>query len=318
MDEQFESRSLIPLERLRALQQRDDARSAARLAVHFGAFAVLIVLVTVNATHPLTAFTLSVMLAWVWSGLFAPFHECTHRTAFLSRRGNIIGAWLTAIPFMMGPSVYRTFHFEHHRHTQEPDKDPELANDPRYLQWPSGWRNWLHAASGVGLMRLKLVPQWGFVTRPSREWNEVASWADTIVDPAEIARDSTIVLLLWGLFVLACVLWIPGGGWLLFAAWFTHVFQTLWVSCEHTGLPTDGNILARTRTVTSNAFVRFWLWNMNYHAEHHAWPSVPWHRLADAHREIADKLESFVPGYVTLHANVIAARNLPTCDPPRG
>jgi fatty acid desaturase len=317
VDEQFETRPLIPVERLRALQQRDDVVSSIRLTLHLGTFAALIALVMAYAARPLIAFALAVLLAWVWSGLFAPFHECTHRTAFRSKRGNTLGAWLTGIPFMMGPAVYRTFHFEHHRHTQDPAKDPELQNDPRYLHWPTGWRNWLHAASGIGLIRLKLTPQWGFVRRSVREWPAVAAWADKITDPAEIARDSTIVLVAWALFVVACVFWIPGGMWLIFAAWLTHVFQTLWVSCEHTGLPTEGSILARTRTITSNAFVRFWLWNMNYHAEHHAWPGVPWHHLPDAHREIADKLESFVPGYIALHGNVIAGRNLPSCDPVR-
>lgn len=315
MQEQFESRALIPLETLRQLQQRDDQQSALRLLVHLAALAVLVVLLIGSAGKPLAALTLAIALGWVWSGLFAPFRECTHGTAFASRRWNLVGAWATGIPFMMGPSVYRTFHFEHHRHTQDLEKDPELLDDPRYLHWPTGWRNWLHAASGLGLIKLKLLPQWGFVTRPSREWQAVAVWSDKIVDPAEIARDSAVVLLLWVLFVSACVIWIPGGAWLLVAAWFGNVFQTLWFASEHSGLPVEGSILARTRTVSSNPFVRFWLWNMNYHAEHHAWPSIPWHRLPAAHREIVGKLESFVPGYAGLHANVIAERNTPSCDP---
>lgn len=316
MDEQFESRQLIPLERLRELQTRDDASSAIRLALHLAAFIALIMLLVGHADAPLTAFLLAVALAWVWSGLFAPFHECTHQTAFRSRTGNRIGVWLTGIPFLMAPAVYRTFHFEHHRHTQDPDKDPELQNDPRYLHWPTGWSNWLTAASGMGLLRLKLVPLFGFALRAQKDWHEFAPWADKIHDPVEIVRDTMIVLMSWVFFVVACVLWIPGGWWLLFAAWFTHVFQTLWISAEHTGLPTAGTILDRTRTVTSNTFVRFWIWNMNYHAEHHAWPGLPWHQLPAAHREVAHELGSFVPGYAALHRNVINAVGTPSCDTP--
>ena len=116
-------------------------------------------------------------------------------------------------------------------------------------------------------------------------------------------------------FVVAALLVVPGGAWLLFAAWFAHVFQALWVSAEHTGLPLEGPILARTRTVDSNAFVRFWLWNMNYHAEHHAWPGIPWHRLAEAHREVAPALDSHVSGYAALHRNVFTGRARPSADP---
>ncbi len=315
MDEQFETRPLLDLDTLRALQQRRDLPSAVRLFLHLGAFGLLIAAIVACAGAPVLELPLAVALAWVWSGLFAPFHECTHQTAFATPAANRACAWLTGIPFLMSPAVYRTFHFEHHRHTQDPEKDPELLDDPRYAGWPTGWRNWLTAATGWGLIKLKVRPLLGFCFKPESEWESFARWAPHIRDRAGLVRECRVLLALWVAFVIAALLWIPGGGWLLFAAWFTHVFQGLWIFAEHTGLPHEGSILARTRTVTTNPFVRFWLWNMNYHAEHHAWPGIPWHHLPGAHREIADRLESFVPGYVALHRNVIAARNLPSCDP---
>lgn len=315
MDEQFETRPLLDPDALRRLQQRSDAASATRLALHLGAFAVLIAAVIANADRPVAGGLLALALAWVWSGLFAPFHECTHRTAFRSRRANAIGAWLTGVPFAMAPAVYRTFHFEHHRHTQDPERDPELMGDPRYANWPTGLSNWLRLAGGSGLMRLKLAPLLGFSFKPESEWDGFARWWPHIKDRAGLVRECRLLLSLWVLFVIAALLWIPGGWWLLFAAWFTHVFQGLWVSTEHTGLPLTGGILERTRSVRSNAFVRWWLWNMNYHAEHHAWPGIPWHALPAAHAQVANELGSFVPGYAALHRNVIAARNTPSCDP---
>ncbi len=315
MDEQFETRPLLQLDTLRALQQRADLPSLVRLSLHLAAFVALFALVMRVAHSFVPALVLSLLLAWVWSGLFAPFHECVHGTAFRTRRGNTVGAWLAGIPFMMAPAVYRTFHFEHHRHTQDVDKDPELSGDPRYRHWPTGLGNWLHMATGIGLIKLKLRPLFGFSLKPEDEWEQFARWAPHISDRPGLVQECRIVLGLWTVFVVSAVLWLPGGWWLLFAAWFAHVFQTLWVASEHTGLPADGSILRRTRTVESMPLVRWWLWNMNYHAEHHAWPSIPWHRLPAAHAEVADQLESYVPGYLPLHRNIIAARNTPSCDP---
>ena len=89
----------------------------------------------------------------------------------------------------------------------------------------------------------------------------------------------------------------PGAGWLVFALILSHVFQAVWLTTEHTGLPYEGTILARTRTMLPSAFIRWWLWNMNYHAEHHAWTAVPWYHLPAVHQRVADHLESTAAGY---------------------
>jgi fatty acid desaturase len=176
-------------------------------------------------------------------------------------------------------------------------------------------KNWLHMASGIGLMRLKLAPLIGFSFKPREHWSRFARWHARIDDAPALVRECRLILAIWLTFFVCALTVIPGGGWLIFAAWFTHVFQTLWIACEHTGLPLSGTILARTRSVATNPLVRWTVWNMNYHAEHHAWPSIPWHRLPHAHRLVTPSLESMVPGYSALHRNIIAARNTPSCDP---
>lgn len=315
MEESFETRPILAIEKLRALQERDDLSSLLRLTTHLFLFVALIALIVRFHNAPLFALLLSLALSWVWCGLFAPFHECTHQTAFKTKKLNDIGVWLSGVPFAMAPAVYKTFHFEHHRYTQDVHKDPELLNDRRYLQWPTGLNNWFVMATGLGLMNLKFAPLFGFAFKSRERWQEFAKWVDRAPAPERLVFECRIIIGLWLVFLLSSLFWIPGGGWLIFAAWFTHVFQTLWVASEHTGLPEDGNILRRTRSVTTNRFVRFWLWNMNFHAEHHAWPSIPWHQLPDAHHEIADQLESWVPSYSALHLNIINARNTPSCDP---
>ena len=74
---------------------------------------------------------------------------------------------------------------------------------------------------------------------------------------------------------------------------------------EHTGLPHDGSQLHRTRTLRSNAWLRWCMWNMPYHGEHHAYPGVPFHALPRLHQLLGDEVENQVPGYFAFHAEAI-------------
>ena len=67
---------------------------------------------------------------------------------------------------------------------------------------------------------------------------------------------------------------------------------------EHTGCSLDRNGLTNTRTTLTNGAIRLLMWNMPYHAEHHLYPSIPFHRLADAHALIRQRLGFLQPGYV--------------------
>jgi hypothetical protein len=100
-------------------------------------------------------------------------------------------------------------------------------------------------------------------------------------------RETRVVALFWLALVVASLFGVPGARWLLLALILSHLFQAVWLTTEHTGLPYEGTILARTRTMLPAAWVRWWLWNMNYHAEHHAWPAIPWHALPAVHERVA-------------------------------
>ena len=63
---------------------------------------------------------------------------------------------------------------------------------------------------------------------------------------------------------------------------------------EHRGLATEGSILARTRTLKVPGAVRWLVWNMSYHAEHHGWPAVPWHTLPQLHELVKPHLVNHV------------------------
>ncbi|MGA7867081.1 MAG: fatty acid desaturase [Stellaceae bacterium] len=55
--------------------------------------------------------------------LFAPMHECVHRTAFASRAVNVTVGWLAGIASFYNSTYYWHFHSWHHRYTQDPARD---------------------------------------------------------------------------------------------------------------------------------------------------------------------------------------------------
>src|SRR5437868_701072 len=120
------SRNLVAPAVLAGLSRRSDLRGALRLAAHtgcIGATGLLVwlaeplwyLLVPAMALHGVTIVT-----------LFAPMHECVHRTAFASRAANEIVGWIAGVLSFYNSAFYWHFHSWHHRYTQDPDRDPEL------------------------------------------------------------------------------------------------------------------------------------------------------------------------------------------------
>ena len=313
MDEQFETRPLIDRETLHELQQRRDGPTLVRLVIHVGAIACVALLLGSGHLPLVLQLIAFVALAGLLATIFAPFHECTHRGAFRRRRHNLIGAWITGTLWLLPPAVYRVFHFQHHRHTQDAQKDPEIMAAPDKLSpWPVGLADWLRLVP-LHLFRLKVETTVRCALLPPERWKGFASWGSE-QDRADCKHDAQIVLGIWVAIIVAALLGSSTALWFVPAAVASHFFLGLWLTVEHSGLPMEGNILALTRTTQSNAFVRFWTWNANYHAEHHAWPGIPWHQLPRAHELIKEHLEHHVTGYLAVHANVLKNRNRPTCD----
>jgi fatty acid desaturase len=51
-----------------------------------------------------------------------------------------------------------------------------------------------------------------------------------------------------------------------------------------------------SRTIIMDPVLRFLYWNMNYHVEHHLFPTVPFHALPKAREAVADQMPPAVRG----------------------
>src|SRR5215475_9569688 len=127
----------IDRERLRLWSQRSDAPGLSHLAGH---------LIALAATGFLVWLARGTF--WIWPAmwahgvvlifLFTPLHECIHRTAFKTRALNEVIAFVIGVLIVLPREYFRAFHFAHHRFTQDPARDPELAR-PK----PVNLRQWL-------------------------------------------------------------------------------------------------------------------------------------------------------------------------------
>ena len=56
-------------------------------------------------------------------------------------------------------------------------------------------------------------------------------------------------------------------------------FLRPYLYAEHTGCDRTRSAFQNTRTTYTGAIVKWIAWNMPYHVEHHAYPSIPFHAL---------------------------------------
>ena len=78
-------------------------------------------------------------------------------------------------------------------------------------------------------------------------------------------------------------------------------FLRLYLLAEHTGCALNDDMIVNTRTTLTNRVIRFLMWNMPYHVEHHMYPSVPVYTLGELHRFMAPDLMPADAGYVAMH-----------------
>lgn len=276
--------SALPAATKAELTQTDTRRGLAHLAGHLGAIALTGSYIA--AQGPLWGLALlphGVLLVF----LFTLSHECTHATPFRA-------AWISGLvghaiaPVLILPFTwFRYFHLAHHRYTNDPDHDPELAGGGR----PDTWRAYLRYLSG-----------WGYWSGNAGViWRHARGRIDAPYLPDRRHRAMRVeARVILGLYALALAsLWVsPVVMWLwLVPVVIAQPVLRLYLLAEHGHCPPVADMLENSRTTLTNRALCWLAWNMPYHAEHHSYPSVPFHRLPDLHAHLAPHLKSVSQGY---------------------
>lgn len=274
----------LPPETKAALTRTNTARGLLHLASHLLALTVTGTYIALAAPFwGLMVLPHGILLVF----LFTLSHECTHATPFRQPWiSNVVGHMIA--PVLLLPFVwFRYFHLAHHRHTNDPELDPELAGAGRPVTWPD---------------YLRYLTGWGYWSGNAWVlWQNAFGVIDAPYLPARkhrVMRVEARVLL--GLYVLCALslLWSP----LLLWLWLVPVLigqpvLRLYLLAEHGHCPPVADMLENTRTTLTTRTVRWLAWNMPYHAEHHSFPAVPFHQLPALHGHLAAHLKSVSNGY---------------------
>jgi fatty acid desaturase len=266
------------------LTTRSDSAGLMHLAKH--ASIILVLAGYVAAGLPLwwvALLPLGIALVFV----FTLQHECTHQTPFRSIWLNeLVGhicAVLIAQPFLW----FRAFHLAHHRHTNDPHKDPELAGDAKLDSWSAfAW----HLGT-LGYWASKLC---------TLHDNARGSFVQAYMSPRAHTRLKTESRLLITLYAAAALLTLTVSP-ILVWIWALPLMLEfpvlrLYLLAEHGRCPQVANMFENSRTTLTNKVVKLLAWNMPYHAEHHAYPNVPFHKLPDARAVAAPHLAVIADG----------------------
>lgn len=278
---------LIGKAELKRLSARSDAAGLAHLGGHVA------LLVATGALIYLSAGTL-----WIWPAmlahgvvlifLFPPLHETIHRTAFHSRALNDVVAFVIGVLIVLPREWFRAFHFAHHRFTQERD-DPELGTSKPTTAAQMIW-HMVGLAYWVANFR-------GILRRAAGRLGE--SFYATERVKRSVILEARIVL---AIYAAALAGSIAAGSTVLLWYWIIPVLLgqpmlRLYLICEHAGCPRTTDMFENTRTTYTNSAVRFLTWNGSFHAEHHAWPSIPFHALPQTNALVRDRLHTTAPSY---------------------
>jgi fatty acid desaturase len=301
MDAVLIDEPLVASERLRELQTRRNGPSVRRLLtqslLYFGS-AVGLLLVAASE-QPIAFASLLLLSSIIQFAMFGMLHEACHRTAFVRPWASDLAGWIAALAQPMSPALMRAFHFEHHRHTHQLPRDPELGGVTFMVGFPRGLL-WLFTMTGVSLLFARVGWSLFAALTPARAdaaWMRVLAFV-TPERRRRVAWEARLLMAVHaGVIVLACTI-MPRLWWVYAGMAFGHMFLSWYVTCEHRGLAQTGTVLERTRSLITPPWLRWLIWNMPYHAEHHLDPSIPFHRLAHAHAALRDRLGFVEPtGY---------------------
>lgn len=289
-------RSALDINDVRKLSERSDLKGFLRLGSHFLVMSATGTCLYFAQVHWYLLVPGMIAHGFTIVTLFAPMHECVHRTAFATRTFNEVFGWIAGVLSFYSFTYYRHYHTWHHRYTQDPEKDPELMTPkPQslagYTLEITGLPFW--SARPALFVRLVLgrTQQYPFVPERARKTVAISTACQLTIYLSALV--SIAIGYTWALYY-----------WFLPVLFAQPMLRAITIA-EHTGCTQDANGLTNTRTTLASFPVRLLMWNMPFHAEHHLYPSIPFHGLPRAHQKLKEKLTCISPGYASANLQVI-------------
>ena len=199
---------------------------------------------------------------------------------------------------MIPPHYFTMEHAAHHTYTQHPEKDPES------IPMSGCFWGYLYYVTAIpyfkGVIKnLSFLPLGKFSSREKAFIPE--RHRKTVVRETRLMVFFYICLLIFSVvFQSGAVFWY----WLMPRIIAEPLMRLIRIS-EHASCEWVADIRKNTRTTITIKPVCWLAWNMSFHAEHHAIPNMPFHKLPVLHQELAPHLEHVDNGYLALHVNLL-------------
>jgi fatty acid desaturase len=250
------------------------------------AVALVMALFTLSTGAPVVAY-LGACAVWAVAMLQFGFvgHDACHFTVCKSRRlSNLLAFFSMNVMVGLSRRDWATNHDRHHAFTQHVDVDPDLETQPflRLLEQQSNSQRWWYRFQILYVWIL--IPLWplGIQLRSLQRTATKGQW----VEFALLLVHYAIFLVLpclakgalfgFGVYLLSVALL---GYAMAIAFWLNHF------GCEEAA-PTGRSFmeaqLEGTRSIRCNRVVEFLLGGLNFHNEHHVFPTIPRFRLRKA------------------------------------
>jgi fatty acid desaturase len=282
------------------LKQRSDLKGLTQLGGHLG---VLLIGGIALGQAWSGVLMMPALLAYsiVLTFLFAPLHETIHFTAFRTRWLNNLVAGCIGFILLLPYQYFRGFHYAHHRHTQDPQRDPELiARKPwtrlSLLLHVSGLPLWWSNVKAIYRHAMGIVDEPCLEERDYRKIIIEARW--------HVLAYLTILIFslldssawFWWYWILPMLIGQP--------------FLRLFLLAEHSGCDLSDDMLENSRTTYTLPLINFLAWNMPYHAEHHYLASIPFHALPALHAWTGQQVKYKGEGYWQVNREIFTRVNL--------
>jgi fatty acid desaturase len=221
-------------------------------------------------------------------------HDAAHKRLFKSVRINdVVGQYLCAAPLLFSMYSYRKLHLKHHQAPLAED-DPDLSLIGGYPVSKSSFARKL-ARDTFGISYFKFIRYFIHMSRKTNKSNSPAIGAKIRVrEDAPTVEIVTSIIVVNALIFLALTAahhpWCYVSFWLLPAITALQVLLRIRGIAEHSGYQYNRNQMLSARTVRSSwqTFV-FAPHSVNFHIEHHVYPSIPHHNLSKAHHLMRER-----------------------------
>jgi fatty acid desaturase len=179
-----------------------------------------------------------------------------------------------APPLFNSLNAYREMHARHHAWLGDPERDPDFIPRPDapHGQW---YLAYWHCLSDLAIWRSSILGNVYGTRLAFGQWLAILAWWAVV-----LAALALVTSIRFSLLFLA--LWIGA------KATIFHAITTFRELTDHYGLE-PGGIFSFTRDIPAHGLLSQVIHphNNGYHLTHHLIPSIPYHRLPDAHTRLS-------------------------------